>query len=75
MKYILLPVVSLILLLLSVASFVGLIYITPLGFGTKKIQDYSTSIRKYIKIFLILTWIGIILNILYIIYNIYSILE
>jgi hypothetical protein len=61
---------SLALLLLGVASLMGLIYTTPLGFGNTKIQEYSPAKRRYIKIFLILTWIGTILNILYLIYNI-----
>ena len=66
---IIMAIMTIVVLLLSIASFVGLIYITPLGFGKETYKEYSSVKQRYIKTFLILTWVSIVLNTFYIIYN------
>jgi hypothetical protein len=66
---IVMAIMTIVVLLLSIASFVGLIYITPLGFGKETYKEYSPVKQRYIKTFLILTWVSIVLNTFYIIYN------
>jgi len=53
-------------LLLNIASIIGLVYITPLCLGKQDFKNYSKSKQRYIKIFLILTWIGVVINTCYI---------
>jgi hypothetical protein len=66
---IIMTTMTIVVLLLSIASFVGLIYITPLGFGKETYKEYSPAKQRYIKTFLILTWMSIVINTFYIIYN------
>ena len=59
-------------LLLNIASIIGLVYITPLGLGKQDFKNYSKSKQRYVKIFLILTWIGVVINTCYILLAITS---
>lgn len=56
-------------LLLNIASGIGLIYITPIGLGKEEFKNYSKKKQEYIKLFLFLLWLGIVINTLYIVFT------